>query len=479
MSTESTVPSDTIRTGTILAGVAREVLRVPTGSPIGGWGSRPDHANVGTHRPIEITALWVAARPSSGDRAEVNGAAVLITCDAVEWPPSVARPIREAVASRLGLPLDAVLLAATHTHSSVMISDAQISAWDRDGTALRTRNRLADLIVEAAGRAADAPQEVEILVTRRRCRVARSRRQQVSGRMVVGVAEPVEDAAVEAIELRRGDGQTLATVVAFGSHPTVLSWGNLQVSPDYPASVREVMEAEFSAPCLFFQGCGGDRSPVYSFSNSIADAETVGRAVGHVAAGALMEERQAGQEVTAVRVLESGASLCITTASDPSSDAPARVAVLRHSVELPLRDRDLAATRARLADLEPGRLAGDPPAVADFAKALIQEDICVRFPTGDAGTVDVYGIAIGPLLIVGWPLELSGAYDAAMRAQAPDHHLVVVTTVNDYMNYLPWSDQFAEGGYEVDATPFTVAAPELAVLAIGELARRISSGEVR
>ena len=55
-----------------------------------------------------------------------------------------------------------------------------------------------------------------------------------------------------------------------------------------------------------------------------------------------------------------------------------------------------------------------------------------------------------------WPGELAGAYEQLCQAGA-DRHVVLVTNANDYVNYLPAPHQFAEGGYEVDATPF---APE-------------------
>ena len=88
---------------------------------------------------------------------------------------------------------------------------------------------------------------------------------------------------LDVVDLLAEDGSSLATVVAFGCHPTVLAWGNFLVSPDYIAELREVVERETGGPALFLQGCGADRAPAAGFSNQVADADAVGRAVGHAA----------------------------------------------------------------------------------------------------------------------------------------------------------------------------------------------------
>ena len=107
----------------------------------------------------------------------------------------------------------------------------------------------------------------------------------------------------------------------------------------------------------------------------------------------------------------------------------------------------------------------------ELARAVIELDISQRFPEDDATRVAVDVVDIGSLAFVFWPGELSGAYEQLCQA-GTDRHLVLVTNANDYVNYLPAPGQFAEGGYEVDASPFSPAAGEAFVRGVVGLVPR-------
>ena len=287
------------------------------------------------------------------------------------------------------------------------------------------------------------------------------------------------DETLDVVDLLAEDGSSLATVVAFGCHPTVLAWGNLLVSPDYIAELREVVERETGAPALFLQGCGADRAPAAGFSNQVADADAVGRAVGHTAVAALLESRQALLEIEPVEVRESGAALCITRASlpqRPDVDVSVRVGEL----DLPLRPLDPAVARDRAEQARERVSAGDQSASVDLQRALIEQDLAERFPDGDTGRARPVVIQLGDeLALVGWPGELSGAYDHAFQAAAQPVHVITATNVCDSVGYLPAYEQFAEGGYEVDASPFLPDASTRAIDGVARLVLGPSSHDER
>ena len=326
-------------TGTLLAGVARAEHRVPPGVPIGPWGARATQISTGIHHPLTVTAL-VLGDPGSGP------AAVIIAIDTVTWPADLGTSVSARVAEAIGIHPDAVFLAASHTHSGLSLDETYLAPWDPDGSARELRDELLAEIPGIAAAAAGTCRPVRAIATRTPCAVARSRRQQAFGRRVVGVAGVPPDETLDVVDLITADGSSLASVVAFGCHPTILAWGNFLISPDYVAGLREVVELATGAPALFLQGCGADRAPAAGFSNRPADADAVGRAVGHVACGALLESRQAVLEIEPVAVVESGAPLCVTQASLP--DRPdARVSAVAGDIDLPLRPLDLAAARRR------------------------------------------------------------------------------------------------------------------------------------
>ena len=178
-----------------------------------------------------------------------------------------------------------------------------------------------------------------------------------------------------------------------------------------------------------------------------------GRSVTRLSA-ALLESRQAVLEIEPVEVSESGAALCITRASLPQRP-DVEVSVRVSELELPLRPLDPAAARRRAEQARERVSAGDQSASVDLQRALIEQDLAERFPDGDTGRARPVAIRLGDeLALVGWPGELSGAYDHAFQAAAQPVHVITATNVCDSVGYLPAYPQFAEGGYEVDASPF-------------------------
>src|SRR5207237_2674945 len=83
------------------------------------------------------------------------------------------------------------------------------------------------------------------------------------------------------------DGQTLATLVNYGCHPTTLAWENSLLSPDYPGAMRAAVESATRAPCVFAQGPSGDLGPRRGFVGDLAVADQNGRQLGYAALGAL------------------------------------------------------------------------------------------------------------------------------------------------------------------------------------------------
>jgi hypothetical protein len=378
---------------------------------------------------------------------------VIAACDVVLWPGAVATSVREAVAERCDIRAEDVQLTGSHTHASVMMDDATIANWEHDGLCEAARDLVEQKVVEAAVGAVANLQSAQLQVVRQACGVARSRRQMVDGRLLVGVDEPAADAFLDVIALTRPDGTPLASVVVYGMHPTVLAWGSLVFSPDYVGRLREVVERGLGGPCLFLQGCGADRAPAHSFSNSTADADTVGAAVGYSAAAAMLSTREVVLKARPARIIESGAPLVDNTLSAPIR-SEATVVHSRSEITMPLRHRDLAATRERVAVARAAVARGESSASVELARAVIELDIAQRFPDGESSNVLVDLVEIGNLVLVFWPGELSGEYERLCQEET-NRHVVLVTNSNDYVNYLPAPRQFAEGGYEVDASPFT------------------------
>src|SRR5262249_11935436 len=55
--------------------------------------------------------------------------------------------------------------------------------------------------------------------------------------------------------------QTIAHLVNFAAHPTMIEASERMFSADYPGAMAKLVEKEAGAPCLFLQGAAGDLSP--------------------------------------------------------------------------------------------------------------------------------------------------------------------------------------------------------------------------
>lgn len=66
------------------------------------------------------------------------------------------------------------------------------------------------------------------------------------------------DDTVTVARVTTDDGTLLASIVNYACHPTTLAWDNTLISPDYIGAMREVVERDTGAPCLFLQGACGE-----------------------------------------------------------------------------------------------------------------------------------------------------------------------------------------------------------------------------
>ncbi len=97
---------------------------------------------------------------------------------------------------------------------------------------------------------------------------------------------PADDTVLVA-RVDADDGKTMATIVNYACHPTTLAWDNTLISPDFPGAMREVLEAETSAPCIFLQGASGELGPREGFVGDPAIADRNGRELAHAALSVL------------------------------------------------------------------------------------------------------------------------------------------------------------------------------------------------
>jgi hypothetical protein len=235
------------------AGAATVRLSPPLPVVRGGYGLRRAVADR-ERDPLHVRA--VALR--SGERT-----VAIVLADLVLVPEELTCALEGRVAD---LKLDGLVLAATHTHSSVGAYDprplAQVVGMGR---------YRADVTAALLDRAEQAVRLARARLVPVGIRTAESR--------VAGWAEnrstaggEVDD-ALTAVELESQDGATVATLAVVAAHPTLFPRTAPQLSADYPGVAMRQLEAA-GGVALLFQGAHGDARPPGKGTDAIEAAGT-------------------------------------------------------------------------------------------------------------------------------------------------------------------------------------------------------------
>ena len=321
---------------------------------------------------------------------ELDGARLaLIACDLIGLSVPLAHLWRAEIAAQLGLPEAHALLSCTHTHAGPATRALREVPTAREAAYLEN---LKHSLIGAAETAAARLTPARLRLAGGRLRTQRNRRDRLEGEH-----GPLDDALGVLRIDRTGDGSPLGLVVNYACHPVALRDNNLGFSADYVGWLRQTVRGATGAPCLFLQGAAGELIPDAS-PPSIDD-----RAKGFPA------------------------------------DVPRQIAFARRfgdriGVEAVRIARDASEVDVPL-------LSGR---TATFRASFEGSEESVAF--------EVQALRLGPLAIVGLPVEPLNALGLALRDLASPTGPSAVWCAgyaNGCYGYLPVREEYVRGGYEV------------------------------
>ena len=436
-------------------GFAQSDITPPVGIYHRMWGAALHDRATGVHKPLMATAMHLEA---------LDGSAKLVVLGVDHCILDGAE--LDAIRNRVGRTSpDHVAVALSHTHGSGWMSRtrAGLPGGDLIGPYL---DKLADICEAIAKQAAGSAHPATLLYGTARCDLAQHRdffdkgsKQFVCGFNPDGTAD---DTVLVAKAVADDSGETLGTVVNYACHPTTLAWENTLISPDYVGAMREVVEANTAAPCLFLQGASGDLGPKDGYVGDTTVADRNGRQLGFAALGALEALPPPGTHFDFAGPVVSGAILGSWKHTPASADERARFAMWgtkRFVVALPYR-LDLPkvdATKAELAKWEAeeatARAANDEARVSECrARAEQMTRQLTRLaamPNGPAYPYRVSVSRLGDSIWVFCPGELYQVFQTTLRARFPHVALVIATVTNDWQpGYLPAAASYGYGIYQ-------------------------------
>ena len=238
----------------LLVGAAKRVITPPAGLPMAGYAHRTSAAT-GTRDELYSRALVFA-----------DGATtlVLVVCDLLYATRALTDQIRDRVGAALSIPRHRVMVCATHTHCGP--GDLAIAA----GAQLRAD--LVEAIVAAVLDAAAAGRPALMVAGTRVVPGISANRRTDAG--------PADDTAlVVAAYTAEPPIESIATIMNFACHATVLEPDTSTYSADFPGAVCNALESAGAGLGLYLQGCAGDVNPVY-VRHDEGECRRIGRILG-------------------------------------------------------------------------------------------------------------------------------------------------------------------------------------------------------
>jgi len=394
--------------------------------------------------PLTVNALAVA----SGDQRWV-----MVSCDLCMVPVELLQAVRDRLAKAAPeLPANAVLLCATHTHTSLLV----LEGWYNHpgGDVMTTQaclDHVADRIAEAAAEAWAQRKPRKIARAWGHAVVGHNRRAVYadgSARMYGKTdredfdhIEGTEDHSVDLLAIYEPDG-ALAGVLLAVPCPSQVDEHLTEFSADYWHEVREELRRLFGPDLAVIGLCaaGGDQSPHFLLYSD-QEAE-------------MRQRRGLSERQEIARRLGRAVSEALDC-TEPADDE----AVCAHRVqglELPAieitRERRDQAQAAYEEYVESGK---DP----DGWWPRRNREMVEAFDAGRALPplpMEMHGLRLGGLGLVTNPFELFLDYALRIKARSPAPQTAVIQLTNGRGMYLPTARALAGGHYSAMPAVCTV-----------------------
>ena len=473
----------------LMAGAARCDVTPPIGIAHGNWSAQVHERAEGIDLPLTCTVLAA----SDGHEEVIIAEWELLFPPMGDWLVEARRRITELT----GVPASHIRLSATHTHAGPNLSQP----WFAAGAEMVAPYvaSLTDRLAGTALAAHRAMRPARVGSGKGECKANSNRRRPwPEGKADLanhpatlgfegGEPQPIlmapnpdgfVDHAVGVIRIDDLEGKPIAMLANWQAHPTIMAFDNRLISPDYPGTLRRVVESICGGLCMYLQGAAGNQDTVRDAGCVPEDAAWVGKQIGLEVArvAELIETQPTRTEVG--RLVESSWPMGVVRRV-PSGEPDGTVRAISRRINVPLwyREPPTAAEVAhvkelenRLADLRAQGAPTETIRAANMAvrRAALNLSTNQRRSKGKTISMEFQAIRLGSAALVGIPVEPFAEIGAEVKQRSPFATTFFSGYTNGVEAYMAMPYAFEEGGYELWMCPF---APEAAGVTVAESVR--------
>jgi neutral ceramidase len=372
--------------------------------------------------------------------------------------------LRMAVAEAAQCDVDAVLVNCQHTHSAPPppglikmgglnhnLSLDEVGYWEQlvrsAATAAGIASRKMAPVRMGSGRGV-----LEALSVNRRERLG-------DGTTIIGWNREGEcDRSVSVLRFEHMDGSAAGTVVNFACHPVLVGPDVSDATADYVGPLRSAVRAFTGADCLFLQGCAGNvvpleclheyAGPEVDFGHRLALAALTARSEAKTKRYRLERtEYRSAVPLARYRWIDSGpiegcVDFAVKAVELPLDPHPSRDEIRRVREQLESRVEELKSEGA-------GPERWNPVDIHAHWARNTESQIEDRSAPASIPTI-VQVLRVGHAAIVGLPGEPFNEIGSRIKSASPAEFTITCGYSNDAVGYIPTSEEFPFGGYEVE-----------------------------
>lgn len=447
----------------LLAGIGRCDITPAPGTPQGGWGAQTHQRGIRADMPFYATALVL----SNGQES-----VAIVDVDAIGFDREWTDKILDAIEKLSGFSRDQIRFSCTHTHSGPNTFRLHTVSEGLD-MALGYLESLPQRIASAVWQAQRSLKPVRCAAGSGSCAINVNRRFRApDGSIVVGRNWAGNaDRTVRVIRFDDLNENPVATIVHYACHGTTMGWQTEFFTPDFPGPLREVVERQLGGTCLFLQGAAANLTPRRGFTGDCRVYRKLGTLLGLEAARVALDIETLPRQERLLSIQPSGAPIALyeDAATEPALPV---LRVVRRKIQMPAKPfrppEELEAECQALID-EMNRLR------AHGTQREIQLATAKATQAGwRAGNARLYYgrqtiewemqcIRIGSIALLSVAGEPFIEIAQRIAAESPFEHTLFSGYTNGGFGYIPIREAFAEGGYEIEATPFSADAADSVV----------------